>query len=140
MQTFLFETRAGPGAVMPETILDCLPFSPQPMSQWDNDTDLFEFLRELHAGTGFRSYADYIYDRGLSQLQKWIQLFAEAALEALPAPGAVVQSVEVPDLGDEPLFALLQASFASLEGVSRRSCAADSLLFDPPGFLKVEIR
>lgn len=104
--------------IIPETLLNKrLPFSLESLSQWGEDTDLLQFLYELHDQSGvivteegkeqsfnYRSYGKYIYERGQEYSQSLIQHFTVAAQQVNPAPGAATQTIAVPNFLDDPLF------------------------------------
>lgn len=104
--------------IIPETLLNKrLPFCLESLSQWGEDTDLLQFLYELHDQPGvivteegkeqsfnYRSYGKYIYNRGQEYSQSLVQHFTVAAQQVNPAPGAATQTITVPNFLDDPLF------------------------------------
>ena len=87
--------------IIPATALKRLPFSPEPLSQWNDATDLLHFLYEIYDkptlmvlenGTkisgSYRDYGEEVYKRGQENFQLLIKQFELAAQKAPPAPGA----------------------------------------------------
>lgn len=85
--------------LIPEKAFNFLPFSSEPFSEWDETTDLLEFLYTLHDKSGviiaqdgtrksvnYRDYGKVVYDQGLNEIQLWIRKFEASAKEAIPAP------------------------------------------------------
>lgn len=104
--------------IIPQILLNKrLPFSLESLSQWGEDTDLLQFLYELHDQPGvivteegkeqsfnYRSYGKYIYNRGREYSQSLVEHFTVAAQQVNPAPGAATQTITVPNFLNEPLF------------------------------------
>lgn len=103
--------------IIPATALKRLPFSPEPLSQWNDATDLLHFLYEIYDkptlmvlenGTkisgSYRDYGEEVYKRGQENFQLLIKQFELAAQKAPPAPGAATQTITVPDFSNESIF------------------------------------
>lgn len=116
--------------IIPETVFDYLPFSPEPLPQWDDTTDLLQFLYALYDKSGlmiaedgtrtpvnYRDYGREVYKRGQESFQVWVQRFTAAAREATPAPGAVIQTIEVPKFSEDSTFGKAAKYIIAWDGV-----------------------
>jgi len=116
--------------IIPEKVLSYLPFSSEPLSQWNEATDLLKFLYTLHDKSGtiiaqngtrtpvnYREYGKVVYERGQKELESWIQQFTTTAGKARPAPASITQKVEVPNFAYDPAFGKAAKYFIAWDGV-----------------------
>ena len=113
-----------------DKVFDYLPFSSEPFSDWNNKTDLQEFLFALHDKKGsivgengvktpvnYRDYGGEVFERGKKEIQSLIQQFETAAEKAVPAPVSVTQKIEVPRFSVNPEFGKVAKYFVAYGGV-----------------------
>jgi hypothetical protein len=103
--------------IIPQGALDCLPLSAEPLSQWNEKTDLLQFLYELldtpaliipEGGTtiasNYRRLAPSYFEDGKKNALSWIKIFTDCAEEGVPVPAAVVKNIGIYDYTNSPLF------------------------------------
>src|SRR5258708_33293716 len=103
---------------IPESCLGLLPFSAEPLSEWNEDSDLCAFLVGMHsseytavAESGERfagSYSEYgrtLFFEGRQSGGQEAAQFARPAANALPGPSAAEENIEpVPDFTKDASF------------------------------------
>lgn len=116
--------------IIPKTVFNYLPFSAEPLSQWNDKTDLLLFLSALFDKPGliisangistpvnYQNYSLNIYERGQKSFQIWVKRFLIAAQETNPAPGAVSQTIKIPRFSEENSFGRVAKYIIAWDGV-----------------------
>lgn len=137
--------------IIPEAVLQHLPFSCKPFSEWGDSTDLLEFLYTLNDVPGemissdgtpstinYRHYGRTIYDQGRESIQTWTTRFASSAQKALPAPGAVSQNINIPDFSNDLEFSKAAKYLIAWDGVTD-AVLSDSAFFSIAHVLESDI-
>src|SRR5258707_3417176 len=109
-------------SILPETAINILPFSEEPLSQWKQETDISQFLDALHAGTIYASYGQYLYEEGKKKFRALSKQFNEYAQEALRAPAAATQTLNIPNFLEDATFGKAAKYVIAWEG-----CVSDLL-------------
>jgi hypothetical protein len=109
------------GHILPETALNILPFSEEPLSQWERKTDISQFLDALHADTIYASYGQYLYEEGKKKFRALSKQFIKYARKALPAPAAT-QTLNIPNFLEDATFGKAAKYVIAWEG-----CVSDIL-------------
>lgn len=100
--------------------LDVLPFKPEPIAQWMEDTDLLEYLRVLYdlpcaivdsegteSETNYREYGHYLFNNGKQEYQTIAKNFRKKAARAQPTAAAEQRVEEIPDFQEDVNFGLM---------------------------------
>lgn len=114
--------------VLPKKAIEIMPFSPEPLEQWNDDTDIYVFLEELYDASGYAPYADYRYHEGNSLFLDWSEKFAYIATSATPAPGSKVKDVEVPNFSKCEKFGLLAKNMIAWSNITSNILSEDNFL------------
>lgn len=101
--------------VIPDIVLTHLPFSPEPVSQWNDKTDLLEFLCTLYDRemtslmedgntyiVNMRWWGKEVFEMEREGFQPRIERFDSAARESALVPKAAGQAVAIPNFCDDP--------------------------------------
>lgn len=118
--------------LIPRVLDDYLPFRPEPLSKWNDDTDLLQFLYILYDipaivlsqdGTrtysSHREYGKHVYDEGRASIRNWIEEFESLAKKSAPAPGSAIQTIEIPDLLADSVFGKAAKHIIAFDGIVR---------------------
>jgi hypothetical protein len=65
--------------------------------------------------SSYRHLAPSYFEDGKKDILSWIKVFTERAHEAVPAPAAAVQNIDVPDYANNPLFGRVAKYFIAWE-------------------------
>ena len=137
--------------IIPEAVLQYLPFSKEPSSEWGDNTDLLQFLYTLNDVPGgmvspdgtrsvvnYRHYGRHVYDTGRKSIETWTRRFGTSAREALPAPVAATLNIDVPDFSDDPEFGKAAKYVIAWDGVTD-AVLSDSAFFSIAHVLESDI-
>jgi hypothetical protein len=67
--------------LLPQSAVDILPFSAEPISQWSRNTDIYRFIAALYAPTS-PLFSSYLYKEGKKEIKTWERKFARCAAKA----------------------------------------------------------
>jgi hypothetical protein len=103
--------------IIPDIVLTYLPFSPEPVSQWDDKTDLLEFLYALYDHetislmedgntyrVNMRWWGKGVFEMEREEFQSWIKKFDTAARDSILRPEEAGPGVVIPDFCNDPRF------------------------------------
>lgn len=88
--------------LLPETALKQLPFSAEPLSQWQGRDDLSQFIQELY--DHFPSFGYYLYRQGKKKMQTWATSFATPIKRANSTAQEAKRIIEVPNFRENAIF------------------------------------
>src|SRR5436309_3546100 len=136
--------------IVPAPALQILPFKPEPLSAWNQQTDLQDFLYALfdlpgesidsdgrHVATNFRDYGKDVYLRGIQNLNAWVPRFEASPRSIGPAAGSAIQTIEVPDFLSDPEFGEAGKYLVAWDGVAS-AVLEESAFFSLPHVLETE--
>lgn len=125
--------------IIPDSSVEILPFTPQPISQWAEDSDLLEYLYALYdmscvmtdsEGRGhettYREYGKYLFDNGKQKYQSIADEFGEKAAKAQPAPAADRQVERIPDFRNDERFGLMAKYAIAWDGALSATLSEDA--------------
>ena len=117
-------------SIIPINVLTYLPFHSEPLSSWDQETDLLQFLFSLYDSpyemvsqngtrtTGnYRDFGEHLYREGRARSRHWVEQFGRHVREATPAPASVVQRVVVPCFDHDFHFGLALKYWIAFDGI-----------------------
>jgi hypothetical protein len=125
-----FQTNSLTPEIIPEKILLLLPFVAEPISEWNESTDLLEFLYSLsdkeftsisdtgekYSGT-YRSYGKHIFDTGLSRFKNTIIDFERVARSSSLAPASALKEIIVPEFNTSSEYGLMAKYSVAWDGL-----------------------
>jgi hypothetical protein len=88
--------------LLPETSLQQLPLSAEPLSQWQGHDDLFQFIQVLYSY--FPAFGYYLYRQGKKKMRAWATNFATPIKKAHSIPEGPRRAIEVPNFRENALF------------------------------------
>ena len=90
--------------LLPETAINALPFSAEPLQIWNRKTDIGLFVDALYADSFFPEYSNILFKREKKVIRSWSKRFTINAQKAHPMPASSVQVPEVPHLLENAHF------------------------------------
>lgn len=133
---------------IPRRALDLLPLTPEPVSGWDEGSDVLGFLTALFDQSGtlvtpdgaivpieYAAYGAEVLRRERPRLELLARTFTDRARRARPAPAAVRQEIDVPSFLDDPRFGRMAKYAVAWEGV-QSAVLSESGVFSIPHLLE----
>lgn len=97
--------------LLPETAINMLPFSAEPLLHWKGKTDIRRFIDVLYANSIYPPFSSYLYKRGQKDIRVWSKQFQNGAQEPLKADvkphikeHIVAQAATIPNFLENPRF------------------------------------
>jgi hypothetical protein len=116
--------------IIPEKCLEFVPFIPEGISSWSNDTNLLRYLRCLFdaeltmtAITGEQhvantiDYGNSFFDEGKHQFRALATQFLRNGRKAKPTPAAKERANLISDLRNDKCFGLMAKNYIAWDGV-----------------------
>jgi hypothetical protein len=116
--------------IIPERCVSILPFGPEAIETWTDETDLLQFMYALFEKTGtitnesgeqfetnYRSYGKYLCEHGAQYFRGLAEDFARNAQNAAPAPAAANKQEPTPDFWKDNQFGAVAKYHVAWNGI-----------------------
>src|SRR5260370_38468657 len=95
--------------LLPESAINVLPLSPEPLLQWKGKTDVRKFIDYLYVDI-YPPFSSYLYKREKKTMWRWSKRFAKGARE-IPEDlkeelkeRMLAQTVKIPNFLEDAIF------------------------------------
>lgn len=116
--------------IIPERLIPMLPFSPEAISKWTDETDLINFLSNLYDKSGkiissdgtvreinYRDYGEYVFKLGRERFEKIAKEFEENANKLSSHYHGKEQIDTIPDFAEDEHFGSMSKYAIAWDGV-----------------------
>lgn len=99
---YQFESHSDTDLVIPIEALNELPFKEEGINNITSRSDIARYLFKLYDATGYGAVAENYLAEALELFESWACIFQKSASEAIPAPGAAMQNIQIPIFMENP--------------------------------------